>query len=119
MDATDARQGADLLDEVDTHLAALACGIARAGHPGNHLIRYVEAWHMRAHPFRRLGGSQRANTHQDEYLAQQSQVLDLLQKDAQQPHVITVLGLDELGAGLDLLRKPLSTPFDRWRKRVF
>ena len=77
MDATDARKGLDLLDEVDADLPSLAGTVARAGHPGDDLVRNVKARNVSAHPFRGLGGSQRPDTHQDEHLAKQSQVLHL------------------------------------------
>src|ERR1700730_11141809 len=107
MDATDARQRADLLDEVDTQLPSFAGAIARAGQSPDHFIRDVQSWNVGAHPLRRLRGPQRPYTDQDEDASQQAYVLDLAQKTSQQRDVVTVLSLNELRAGLNFFGQPL------------
>src|SRR5579883_3506289 len=118
MNPADSGDGADFLDEIDAEIAPFARGVSRARHARDDGVRDVQAGDVCAHPLRRLGGAQRTDADQDEYLLEQSEILDAAHEGLEQRHVVAVLSLDELRAGRDLLGEPLGAPFGRQREGV-
>src|SRR5262249_44268289 len=98
-----ARDLADLLDELDAKLLALALLVGGPFEALDHGIRNMDPGNVLPHPTSRPGRSQRPDADQDEALLVQPELAHPSHKSAQEAEVETILCLDELGAGRDLL----------------
>ncbi|MEZ4635305.1 MAG: HAMP domain-containing sensor histidine kinase [Caldilineaceae bacterium] len=120
VDAVDAFDLPDLLDDFHADLDAFFAfaGFGRLGQAFDHGVGDVDAGDFAAHEFGCPLRAQWTHAHEDEDLFVQPQIAHVTHVRLQHRHVETVLRLDEIGAGRDLLGQPQVTELTWRRKRV-
>ena len=109
-----------LLDDLHADADALGpLALARGlREPVHHRIGDMHARHAAAHELRRALGAQGAHAHQQVDLLMQSHIPRPAHERLENRHVVAVLGLNELGARLDLFRQTQVAKVLRRHKRV-